>query len=330
MKHASKLAFLAAAGMGMAAGSAQAAEFEVADGTTLILGGDIQVQYLYEKKTDSNNDQKLKDAGSEIELGAILDVGNGISAYADVEFEFDVLGNNNDAVDRDSSVFGFVGDFGEFAMGDSDTLYDDAIQDATDPFDSASFSSASDTSNQSMVTYYSPDMDGFSFALQGRHKNRDNQSAKISLLGSVEYQVGNVLLAAAYDSRGAKDATDGSDFKSQDHLVGLSAIADVTDQLELSFKLAQENDQAGNDTDYTAIAAVYDYGPGDVYGAAQNVDPNNGDSRNETGVGIDYEMFNNVDVYAEYGDLDRRIDGTIQQSNPDVSKQAIIGLNIAY
>mgnify|MGYP000181977402 CR=1 FL=1 len=328
MKHMSKLAFLAAAGM--ASAGAQAAEFEVADGTTLLLGGKIDVLYRYDDRNNGKDDTKLEDDGSLFAIGGERDLGNGITAYVDLEFDFNVFGEGDGNVGRDNTRFGFVGDFGEVQAGDSDSIYEDVIIDATDPFEDASLETVSGTEEKSMVTYYSPEMDGFSFALQGRHNNRDNASAKTSLLAAVQYEVGNVLLAAAYDSRGSVDADDGNDFKSEDHLVGVSAIAALTDQLDVAFKFSQQNDQDGTDTDFTSIAAVYSYGPGDLYGQLQSVDPSGGNSRSQAAAGVNYEIASDVVIFAEYGDLDRVVDGTIQGDDVKTVKRALVGLNLEF
>jgi len=322
MKHASRLAFLAAAGMATA--GAQAAEFEVTEDTTLILGGEVVLNYLYEKRANGNDDTKFVDDGSKVVIGGERDLGNGITAYAEAEFEYNTLGNSDD-VKRDGSVLGFVGEFGEFAVGASDNVFEDLISDAVDPFENASLEGASLTNEDSMITYYSPDMDGFSFRLQGRHKNRDNQSAKVSLIAAAEYDFGPFALAAAFDSRGSEDSGNSDNFKSQDHVVGLAATAQLTENLEASARFAQENDQAGNDKDYTAIALVFDYGAGDLYGAAQNYDPSNGSNSTQVAAGINYEIADDVVIFAEYGDLDRKLtNGDVEADDTD--KLGVAGL----
>ena len=322
MKHASRLAFLAAAGLATA--GAQAAEFEVAEGTTLFLGGEVVLNYLYEKRANGNDDTKFVDDGSKVILGGERDLGNGITAFVETEFEYNALGNNDD-VKRDSSILGFAGEFGEFQIGASDNVFEDLISDAVDPFENATLEQVSLTNEDSMVSYYSPDMDGFSFRLQGRHKNRDNQSAKVSLIAAAEYDFGPFALAAAFDSRGSVDSGNSDNFKSQDHVVGLAATAQLTENLEASARFAQENDQAGNDKDYTAIALVYDYGAGDLYGAAQNYDPSNGSNSTQAAAGINYEIVDDLVIFAEYGDLDRKLtNGDVEAT--DTQKLGVAGL----
>ncbi|MEX0431063.1 porin [Spiribacter insolitus] len=322
MKHASKLAFLAAAGMATA--GAQAADFEIAEGTTLTLGGEVVLNYLYEKYDNGDNDTKFVDDGSLVILGGSHDLGNGITAYVETEFEYNALGNNDD-VKRDASILGFTGEFGEFAVGASDNVFEDLISDAVDPFENATLDQVSLTDEDSMVTYYSPDMDGFSFRLQGRHNNRGKgESAEISLIGAAEYDFGPVAVAAAYDSRGSVNSGD-NEFKSQDHVVGLAITGQLTERLEASARFAQENDQAGNDKDFTAIAMVYNYGGGDLYGAAQNYDPSGGDSSTQVAAGINYDIADSLMIFAEYGDLDRKLtDGDIVDA--DTNKLGVAGL----
>ncbi len=317
-----KLAFLAAAGMATA--GAQAAEFELAEGTTLTLGGEVVLNYLYEKRANGNDDTKFVDDGSLVILGGSRDLGNGITAFVETEFEYNMLGNNDD-VKRDASILGFTGEFGEFQIGASDNVFEDLISDAVDPFENATLEQVSLTNEDSMVTYYSPDMDGFSFRLQGRHDNRgDGESAEISLIAAAEYDFGPVAVAAGYDSRGSVNAGD-NEFKSQDHVVGLAVTGQLTERLEASARFAQENDQAGNDKDFTAIALVYNYGGGDLYGAAQNYDPSGGDNSTQVATGINYEIASDLLIFAEYGDLDRKLtNGDVDAGDTD--KLGVAGL----
>ena len=325
MKHAPKLALLVAAGM--ASAGAQAADFEVSENTTLTLGGEVVLNYLYEKRADGDNSTKFVDDGSLVILGGSRDLGNGVTAFVEAEFEYNMLGNNDD-IKRDTSILGFTGDFGEVAIGASDNVFEDLISDAVDPFENATLEQVSLTDEDSMITYYSPDMDGFSFRLQGRHKNEsDNQSStEVSLIAAAEYDFGPVALAAGYDSRGSIDANDSdNEFTSQDHVVGIAAVAQLTDRLEASARFAQENDQAGNDKDFTAIALSYNYGAGDLYGAAQSYDPSNGSSTSQVAAGVNYEIASDVLIFAEYGNLDRKLsDGDVEAGDTD--KLGVAGL----
>ena len=332
MKHAPKLALLVAAGM--ASAGAQAADFEVSENTTLTLGGEVVLNYLYEKKANGTDDTDLVDDGSLVILGGSRDLGNGVTAFVEAEFEYNMLGNNDD-FERDASILGFTGDFGEVAIGASDNVFEDLISDAVDPFENATLDQVSLTDEDSMLTYYSPDMDGFSFRLQGRHNNRDNDavgdgnSAEVSLIAAAEYDFGPVALAAAYDSRGSVNAngSDSNEFTSQDHVVGIAAVAQLSDRLEASARFAQENDQAGNDTDYTAVALSYNYGGGDLYGAAQSVDPSTGSSSTQTAAGVNYAITSGLLIFAEYGELDREAtDGEVFDSDADNDKLGVAGL----
>ena len=325
MKHAPKLALLVAAGM--ASAGAQAADFEVSENTTLTLGGEVVLNYLYEKRADGDNSTKFVDDGSLVILGGSRDLGNGVTAFVEAEFEYNMLGNNDD-IKRDTSILGFTGDFGEVAIGASDNVFEDLISDAVDPFENATLEQVSLTDEDSMITYYSPDMDGFSFRLQGRHKNEgtNQSSTEVSLIAAAEYDFGPVALAAGYDSRGSIDANDSdNEFTSQDHVVGIAAVAQLTDRLEASARFAQENDQAGNDKDFTAIALSYNYGAGDLYGAAQSYDPSNGSSTSQVAAGVNYEIASDVLIFAEYGNLDRKLsDGDVEADDTD--KLGVAGL----
>lgn len=324
MKHTSKLALFMAAGM-VSAG-AQAADFEVGEDTVLTLGGEVVLNYVSEDAVGSDSTTEFKDDGSIVVLGGERDLGNGYTAYIETEFAYDTLGESGDGFDRDASVFGFTGDFGEIQAGDSDNVFEDVIMDAIDPFENATLSQVEVTDEDSMITYYSPDMQGFSYRLQTRVKDENDgrqTGNEASLIAAAQYDFGNFALSAGYDDRGSMDTGGGTRFESEDEVYGFAATAGLSDNLEASFRYAQQSNKNGDDVDASGAALVYNYGAGDLYGAVQDYSPTSGDSRTQLAGGVNYGLADGLLIFAEYGNFDG-------VSSGDDDKLAVAGLILEY
>jgi hypothetical protein len=307
MKNVSKLALFVAAGM-LSAG-ANAASFDVDDNTTLSLGGEVKIK-ANDTETVAGDSTFDTDGGAEFVVGADRDLGNGISGYVETVVEYDTLAEDSDKEELVSgqSVVGFTGGFGEIQIGESDNIFEDVVTDATGPFEEVSLPKASDTSETDMFTYYSPDFNGLSYGLQVRvldEGSNEGSSSEMSLIGSVQYQVANVTFGAAYDDRGSVDATTGdSTHTSQDPLYGLSAVIEASDLLEIGVKYAQQSEVDGNDVDFSALTASYDYGAGNLYGGLGNESPTTGEDQTVTSIGVDFGLADDFTLYAEYSDQD--------------------------
>ncbi|RZU99146.1 porin [Spiribacter vilamensis] len=338
MKHAQKIALFMAAGM-VSAG-AHAADFEVADGTTLTLGGEVVLNYLSKDTKGGDSETEFTDDGSLVLIGAERDLGNGYGAYVEAEFEYNTLGEGDGDISRGASVFGFTGDFGEIQIGDSDNVFEDLITDAIDPFENASLADTDRTPEDSMITYYSPDMGGFSYRLQTRVKDENDvlvekgdggnppevkpSGNEVSLIAAAAYDFGGITLSAGYDNRGSVDTEDGDAvFESEDAVMGLAAVADITSNAEASFRYARQDNKSGDDLDLTGAALVYNYGPGDVYGAVQGVSQDGEDSRTQVAGGVNYGVADGLLIFAEYGNFDGVSAG-------DKDKLAVAGLILEY
>jgi predicted porin len=323
MKNVSKLALFVAAGM--ASAGVHAASFEVDDNTTLSLDGEVKLEAKDTEKVNGTSDLSTK-AGSEFVLAGERDLGNGFGAYIETTIEYETL-DDSDSATEGSSVIGFTGNFGEIQIGQSDNVFEDVVTDATDMFEEADLPKASDSAEDNMFTYYSPDFDGLSYSLQARVTDdsvEDSNSTEVSLIGALEYDLGNVTLGAAYDNRGSKDSDSGtSSFKSEDPLYGLSAVIDISDAIEVAAKYAKQSNASGNDKDFTAVAVAFDYGSGELYGGIGTESPDTGDSITQIGVGVDYDIADDFKVYAEYADEDG-------QDAADADSIMEVGLELAY
>ena len=303
MKHASKLALLVAAGM--VATGAQAADIEVDERTTVTVGGEVVLNYINTEDAAGDDKTEFVDDGSKFILGGERDLGNGVSAYIETEFEYNTLGENSD-IANDTTVFGFKGDFGEIQVGNSDNVFEDLIADSIDPFENATLAQASLSDESKMLTYYSPSFGGFAYRLQARVQDETDtgSNTEVSVIGAAEVAVTDAFsIHAGYDSRGSENAAS-TGFTAQDPVLGVAAVATFADAVEVSARMAQENNEDGNDIDYIGAAIDFDYGMGSFYGAVQNVSPDTGSSASQFAVGVNYDVAPGLLLFAEYGDFD--------------------------
>jgi predicted porin len=281
----------------------------------------MEVRFNDEKDSDGNGQTGFSDEGTLVGIGAEQNFGNGITGYVVGEFAFDIL-DESSAFDQDDGEFGLIGPFGEVAIGDVGSVASDAIYDPVDPFESASPSEADYTGSNSMITWFSPNMNGFELHLQTRFKDDTDQdttddngdvtrdaSSEVSLIAAATYSVGGFTVAAGYDDKGSEFLSDSSK-DTKDPTYGVAATAELSDQLEVSVRYATEQDAStdANDTDFTAIGAVFDFGPGDLYATMQDVSPETGDSRTEMMFGGDYTLMGELSAYAEYAAFDKTND----------------------
>ena len=317
------LCIAGAAGFGLA--SAQAATFEVDEQTRLTLGGEVVLNYIDTETVGGESTTEFVDDGSLVILGGERDLGNGITAYVYNEFAYNTLGDDSD-FQRDMSVFGFKGDFGEIQIGDSDNVFEDLIADTMDPFENATLAQADLSDETKMITYYSPSIGDFAYRLQARVQDDTDTGAntEASLIAAAQYAMTDTFsIHAGYDSRGSENAAD-TGFESQDPVLGVAAVATFVDAVEVSARLAQEDNKDGNDIDYIGGAIRFDYGGGSLYGAAQNVSPDIGDSASQVAVGVNYDIAPGLLVFAEYGDFAGYGEATDNES------LAVAGLILEY
>ena len=306
MKNVSKLALFVAAGM-MTAG-AQAAEIEINDSTKLSLEGEVALKYFEETRSNNTTDSDFADEGSKFVFKGERDLPNNLTIYTEAEAEYDTVEKGGDF--EVVAILGLEGDFGEIIVGEDDNIFESAITDIIDPFENASLSGASDSAEDRLIGYYSPDFNGFEYQLQGRiggdavtKTDAVSDDRELALMAAAQFDFGMGAIHAAYDNRGA--TKDDANEYNQNELIGIGAVFNLGDAAELGFKYASEDNNVAEDVDYTGVSLVVDYGPGDVYGAYQDVSPDDSDSRSEFAIGVNYNLADDFYIYAEYGSFDR-------------------------
>ena len=305
MKNVSKLALFVAAGM-VSAG-VNAAEIEINESTTLSLEGEVAIKYFEETLSNDSTDSDFADEDSKFVFKGERELPNGLTAYTEAEAEYNTVeeGGNFNVV----GIFGLEGDFGELIVGEDDNIFESAITDITDPFENASLTDVSDTAEDRLVGYYSPDFNGFEYQLQTRiggdavANDANNDGRELALMAALQYDFGMGAIHAAYDNRGATQDANGE--YDQNPVTGVGATFNLGDTAELGIKYASEDNNAAEGGDLTAVSLVVGYGGGDLYGAYQDVSPDDSDSRSEFAIGVNYNLADAFYIYAEHGSLDR-------------------------
>ncbi|HSP57164.1 MAG TPA: porin [Halomonas sp.] len=310
----SKLALVTAIAV---ASTAQAEDFEVSDKTTVSLFGAIELKYntadeISDTDGATESTSGYEDNGSSIGFGAQHDFDNGMSGYIEIEFEHDANESGGEVL-TDKAFAGLIGNFGEVRAGRFDSIYTNALYDLIDPFETVSLGEESVMEEDNQIAYYSPDFSGFTFELQARvrgDRETDSEGNETGMAGVVKYTADRWAVHAGVDDRGAEEVRDPitGEWTTEDPVYGLGGVMSLTDQLDLGARVSvQENLEGsadGDDTTFYGTSLIYDYGPGSAYGAVQQVDPDQGDSRTEFAAGINYGVVENLTVYTEYGSYD--------------------------
>jgi predicted porin len=299
MKNVSKLALFVAAGM-VSAG-VNAASIEIADATSMTLEGGFESIYVTQDtvKADKTKKADLDDLSGEATLGlaAVRSYGQ-FDAYVEVGFSYNTQTKEESKLSSDGAVAGLTGGFGQVEVGDSDSVYVNAITDTVDITEQAGLEyGAAGIDGQNMLTYYSPEANGFSVNLQAGILDEAENSgdSEQSLIASAAYNFGIGTLKVAFDDRGESANSD-------DEQLGFSAIFPVG-AAEIGFTHETITD-GGADTDDTGLAIAVNYGPGDVYGTYHTISPEDGEDKSQYALGINAGIEDGLSVFAELADFD--------------------------
>lgn len=300
-------------------GAAHAYEWQINPDTTFGIGGTVELAYtVNEDASTGSHSRELIDNGSGLVFSGEHAFTNDLSAYFDAEFDFAIdepNGNGDNSFSTDHAFFGVASDrYGAVQVGNWDGIYDNTIRDLMDVFEvvevglnTAGYSNTIE--NGDSVAYFSPSVNGLSFAVQGTLKGADNPTNEDgqAFQAVVNYEAEQFGVFAGYHGKGLDKGSDG--------IIGVGAVVDLA-PVTLSGKI----EHVGEDSDPEAlafdkegfmsygVAASYDYGPGAITGAIRQLEPedSNLDSRTKIGVNVNYEIADNFYVYVEHArnDLD--------------------------
>jgi predicted porin len=321
----SRMTSVLALSAALTAPSAQAVEWQLDDDTLFSVYGSLEPKLINETGDDGDDSFELDDEDSAVGIYAEHRFGPGLTAFGQLELEFssDEGGSGNGAFDEQDSAFaGIKGDFGKVQAGNFDNVYEDLIIDATEVAEDAEITDEAVASEDNMIAYYSPSFGGFSFRTQVRIQGEDELDGvndpdnEVGFAIAGGYTGKNFGVYAGYDDNGAevRDAFDssgndtGNEEVADGETYGAAGVASF-DPIEVAVKYSvqdnEDNDPVGDETEFIAGRGTFNYGPGDIYAAVQEVSPDATDNRTEFTVGADYKIFSNLKVWSEAGFFDR-------------------------
>lgn len=277
-------------------GTAQAYEWQFSEDTMFAITGDVEIDYVIEDQGIADDTRELEDGGSEIEFKGSHAFTDTVTGYFEVEVEYTADEDSN-VVEIDESYVGLRGNFGAVQVGRFDNLYDDTVNDLVDIFEVGDPTESKDSGDDNSVAYFSPDFNGFSFAVQalllGEDNDPDPDNDGQSFAAVLSYETERFGVYLGYDDLGLQDV--------YDYTYGLGGglnLAPVT----LTARIAST--EADHDMGFMVygIAAEYDYGRGSIIGLVNQVEPDadSADSRTELGLQVNFDVYDGLSVYAEH------------------------------
>lgn len=299
--------------------AAHALTFEYDEATTFELYGTLEPKVISEKDAGGDSEAEIDDEDSTLGFAVEHVFNERFTGFAQLELEHS-SDDTSDFTATDSAFLGLKGAFGKFRIGNFDSVYEDDIIDATEVAEDAEITDEQFASEDNQIAYYSPSFNGFSvqsqlrFVGEGEGVAGGDSGTGFSVVGSYAAEIWEVHVG--YDDTGAEvvDVFDASgndtgvDEFADEGTYGTAAIVSLGD-FELAGKLAlqdlEDNDPRGDDISFTAVRGTYRYGPGKVYAAVQEVDPDAARDRTEVTLGWKHPVFDHLDIWAEAGDFDR-------------------------
>ena len=293
-------------------GAASAATFQVNDDTTITLFGDLQFAYYDQNDTNGDSASNITDNASSLVFGAEQVQSNGLTTFGHIDLdgfgtlEDDTSSAGTGATDLtvDEAIVGVRGDFGSIAFGRNEGAYE-MVADYFD-YQEGIIPTAIGPGDISRVVQYRNSVDNVDFGIDVQVNSDDEKAAtdgsSASFAGSIAVDLDAVVLTGAYDQRanGNDDPRYGA--------VASFGLGDVG--IDLGYQL----DDGDNASDILSLGGRYTYGPGDLYGVAQNISYDNKvtndqarngeDSFTEVAIGANYNVGTNMYVWAEYGQYD--------------------------
>ena len=271
-------------------GAALSSVSAFAQDITVDVYGNIQYAYI---NNDSGTD--LADNGSTFGFQGESVVDENLTTFFKYELELDADDKENEgSVNLDQAYVGLKGGFGKVQIGSFDTIYSNAIQDSLDQFEVFGIEGASDTDEGDTIAYFSPDLGGFE--IQAAVQTKGSADVNTAETGNavsavVKYNLEALTFAVGYDSL--------ENTSSDEATIGFAVDYQASPSLSVSFKAESTSDTE----ELVGVATRYGYGAGALYGSAQVVSPEVGDSYNEFAAGVSYDITSNMYVYAEVGQL---------------------------
>lgn len=285
--------------------TANAADFQINDATTLSVYGTVEPQVINE--TDAAGDSATEFADNDSTLGFEGEYlfNESTSGFFHAEFEWDVDEAGDGIDSTDEAYFGITSGFGTIRFGTDDTLFENEVGELLDEFENVSPSEPANNEEGNQITYFSPDIGGFSFAAEARFVGENEEenltgSSETGLEFTGRYDAENWGLVAGYSDGSTRPNAAG--FVDEATLGGGGYVK--FGSVEVRGIYATQDEADGSSTDRLGGIVGFDYGGGDVYVAVQDVSPDGADSRTEIAAGVYHKLFKNLEVFVEYGTFD--------------------------
>ena len=213
------------------------------------------------KDGDADTSQ-FSDLGSRIGFKLNHELGNGLTAYGNVEFRFDANERTEEDVFNDlrNSYVGVKGAFGDVRVGNFDSVYFTHVTSVFDVPENVGYVTldAGGTYSRGNSIAYSTSFAGLNLAVQAKHQARDEETGaqKVNISAAASYTMDIFTLGVGYHQD--KDRVDGG---TDDEILGASITAALADNVSV---YAMAETQRKN-KDIYALGASIGYGKGDVY-----------------------------------------------------------------
>ena len=289
------LALAAAAAVGVA----HAETFKINDKTTFEVNVDVGAYYASVKNADGKSETQIAGKGmNQVEIKADHKMADGVKVFGEVEIDYDPI-KDNDTVLTDDVKVGLSGGFGKIMAGQFDSFAEDNVFEALGVgHGEYAFVSEPASGNDARHIQYSNSFGNLKLGLDLTHKagDADATSSKTGMALGMTYKWSDLTLGFAYDKITGFD-TKGKAAKDKS-TTGVSAKYKLGEATLLGL-IAQTAPVGGGDkTKYAGFGVSYDIGAVNVGFAYQQV-KTGADKVNETSLGVSYEIYKNMSLYAD-------------------------------
>ena len=257
---------------------------------------------------EAKDSSEFADLGSRIGFKLNHQLGNGLTAYGNVEFRFDANERQEEDVFNDlrNSYVGVKGAFGDIRVGNFDSVYFTHVSAVFDIPENEGFVSLDKgaTYSRGNSIAYSTSFAGLNLAVQAKHQQRGGpgDAQKINVSAAASYTMDIFTLGVGYhqDKEGVDDGTD-------DEILGASITAALADNLSV-YALAETQRK---NKDVYALGATFGYGRGDVYTQVAWEDNRGSDSLASYMIGANYNFTSKFYVFGELFDNEKSSDNYV-------------------
>ncbi|MFO8044956.1 MAG: porin [Halomonas sp.] len=265
-----------------------------------------------------SNDEEFVDAYSRLGFNLSQEVTSDLTAFARVEWRF--RGDDRTDVNDDSdsgfnevrqSYIGLRSDtWGTVQGGNFDSMYNQFV---SLPFDvyvdrGLEFAGHPKQSRGDSIAYMTPNLEGFSVALQAKHySDRGVDAAEadgttVAAQGALKYEIDNLRLALGV----VDDVVEGDG--NDEVLYGATASYEFIPGFSgrLGYETRDDNDVNGGGFDTWGLGASYAVNQWTFHADIYDVSPDNSDSRTSWALGGYYNVSSNFQTFLELQQADQQ------------------------